>query len=795
MKISLRWLSDRILWNKGCDPWKNPDAASRIADRLTQSTAEVEHIEESGALLKNVCVGQILTIKKHPNADKLSLCQVKTDKGIKKIVCGGTNLREGMYSACAHIGARVRWHGEELMTLTKTSIRGEESEGMLCTAEELDLQEQFPESTGRNILDLDGRKPTIGQSLKELLGLDDIVFHIDNHAITHRPDLFSHIGFARECVALGLAQWRKTTKKPPLKFPKSPAPFRLFVQEKNLMPRYCACVIEIDNLGLTPDWMKRRLEAVGWRPVNLPVDITNFVASEIGVPLHSFDLDDLDGDIHMRKSQKDERIITLDKKEFLLPEGALVLEDRIGIFDLLGIMGGLRSSTKDSTRRIYLHAASLDPVSIRRTVISTGHRTDAATVYEKGVPHITTEIGFFRAVELFLKLVPGARLTSRLEGIGNNGHSKPIKLSHMQLQHVLGFSITPKEIIRIFTDLGFDIKKKSKNYIVNPPLWRLRDCSIPHDLMEEIARIHGYHRIAHTIPESSILPPHRDHRKTNVRLTLRECGFTEIVPSPFVSSAVLQKCRLDPRDALFIENPFGSDTSLLQPNTIPSLLVHAEKNVLHAEDALRTFTIAHVFHKDGTEHEELGLLYIPKKESRLADHPLLAVSSVVSHLLTKIGYPSEVHPAPPSPMAHSARSGSIHVGGIPIGIISQLHPAICSAFDLPSLSTSGQIDLTNLSGLLPVTPFSSSLPEFPAIVYDITIPWNHQKSSSTLLKRLTSASPLLEQVNVHDLFAQNPNDASYNLTIRCTYRSPERTLTECEVQREHERLTLLAHTV
>lgn len=757
-------------WNTAYDPWKNSAAVDAIADRLTEATAEVEHIESPGSLLQNTCIGQILKIVKHPNADKLSLCEVKTDKGTKKVVCGGINVREGMFVAFAHIGATVRWHGGELMTLAQTKIRGEESEGMICAAEELGLREQFPESTGRNIIELIGNDLCIGHPLKTFLGLDDIVFHIDNHAITHRPDLFSHTGFARECVALEMAKWRKSSSKKIL-FAKMPVPFRLHIEEQHLMPRYCACVIEFDSLGKTPDWMKRRLTAVGWRSVNLPVDITNFVASEIGVPLHSFDLDDLKGDVHMRKAREGEKIQTLDTKEFSLPEGALVLSDDKGIFDLLGIMGGLRSSTKESTRRIYLHAASLDPVSIRRTVIATGHRTDAATVYEKGVPHITTETGFLRAVELFLQLIPGARVSSRMESVGHNGKPKPISLSQAQLEKTLGTSIPSKEVTRIFTNLGFTMKKKPTNYkrqtttyIVTPPLWRLRDISAPHDCIEEVARIIGYNQIPSTIPVASIAPPARDHRKMEIRLTLRECGFFEVVPFPFVSPTLLHKCRLDPTQSLSIENPLGEETSLLQPSLLPQLLAHAEKNILYSDDFLQTFTIAHVFTRDGTEHQELGLLVVPKKNPRLPDHPILKLSSYIHHTL-RCSRPSS---------------------------LTQLHPTICEMFGLSPFSAYANINLTKFFRLPSQIPPVAPLPVFPAITYDLTLPWNHQKPASDLLKRLQSVSPLLENVAVQDLFSQVPNDRSYNLTIRCTYRSAERTLTENEVQSEHDRLTKIA---
>src|SRR3990167_5013344 len=338
MKLSLEWLSEFVTFTT-TDP-------EEIARRLTAHVGEVDDVEIQGKYLKDCCVGKVSNLRKHPGADKLNLCNVETDRGVKNIVCGGTNLREGMLVAFAHVGATVK-HGDEKMTLKEAKIRGEKSEGMICAAEELELKDMFPakkEDGERPVIELkvESGKWKVGMSLKEALGMDDVIFHIDNHAITHRADLFSHIGFARECVAIGLAEWKKEPKMPSFTFPKTALPFALKVENPKLMPRYCACLIAIDGLGVTPDWMKKRLIATGSRPVNLPVDITNFVMMEIGVPLHSFDAGDIKGNVTMRASKKGESIVTLDQVKRALPEGALILEDDGGIFDLLGIMGGDR---------------------------------------------------------------------------------------------------------------------------------------------------------------------------------------------------------------------------------------------------------------------------------------------------------------------------------------------------------------------------------------------------------------------------------------------------------------------
>src|SRR3989344_1197297 len=501
MKLSLNWLSDFVSFSE-----KNPE---KIAERLTLGVAEVEHIEMQGALLEKCVIGKIVKLGKHPNADKLSLCTVETDQGKKQVVCGGTNLREGMLVAFAHVGAHVR-NNEELLELKAMKLRGEVSEGMICAAGELELTELFPpkkEEGNRPVVDLGNDGYTVGQPLRDALKLSDTIFHIDNHAITHRPDLFSHIGFARECVALGLGTWKKKPETKAFTFTKDRTPFKFIVDDPKLMPRYLGCMIEISELGDTPDWMKIRLSAVGWRPLNLPIDITNFVASEVGVPLHSFDADDIRGEVHMRAAKKGEKIVTLDHKEHTLPAGALVLSDDEGIFDLLGIIGGLRSSTKEGTKHIYLHSASLDPLSIRRTVIATGHRTAAATVYEKGVPPVTTEAGFYRALELFLAHVPGAKVTSMLETFGDNGTGKTISLSPSRATHFLGREVSEKEATTILSALDFSVTvdngvgalRGSTELTINStplqvttPLHRLGDIRIEVDLFEEIAPIAGF---------------------------------------------------------------------------------------------------------------------------------------------------------------------------------------------------------------------------------------------------------------------------------------------------------------
>lgn len=779
MKISLDWLQDFIEFKE-----KDPHV---IAKEITAHTAEVDEVEEQGAILKNCVVGKVMTLSKHPGADRLSLCDVKTERGMKKVVCGGSNLRVGMNVAFAHAGARVRWHGTEMVTLEKTKIRGEESEGMICTAEELDLTALFPESKEKVLIDM-GNDAPVGKDLRSYLGLNDTVLHIDNHAITHRADLFSHIGFARECVAIGIAKWKKEPKAPTFKFPTKALPFSLKVENPKLMPRYCACVISVEGLGQTPDWMKKRLIATGWRPVNLPVDITNYVMMEIGVPLHSFDAGDIKGNVTMRTSKKGETIVTLDEVKRDLPEGALILEDAAGIFDLLGIMGGLRSSTKDSTRHIYLHSASLDPVSIRRAVVATGHRTDAATVYEKGVPHVITEHGFFRALELMLELMPGAKVASKLESKGDNGKPKPIEITHAKLTSMLGKEIPAKQVTKIFEDLNFTVKATKEKFTVTPPLTRLGDIRGSHDLVEEVGRIYGYDAIDAKLPSASIAPPQRDFRLSTFRDGLKEERYIELLPLSLLGPGTLQKSKLDPAKAVKIANPIGEELSLLHMSTLPGLLEHASRNILEAEDILRTFTVAHVFEKGKNEHEESGMLFLHKHPKNLKEEPLPHLKQDIESALGQVGYHASFARASTAPAyGHPGRTAEVTIHGKTVGHLTELSPSILSAFDLPGRAAVAFLDWSAIRALKPVTTVAATVPAFPAISYDVTMPVEKRTEVGALLAQARTASDYVESVEVADIYG-DARSSTYNLTLRFIYRAKDKTLTEAEVQPIHAKI-------
>ena len=774
MKISLHWLSDFIELTE-----KNP---SVIGDQLTRCMGEVDDIVVQGAFLEHCVVGKILTVEKHSNADTLNVCTVQTDQGIKTVVCGGTNVRVDMLVAFAHVGATVK-HGTETLTLSRIKIRGIESEGMICAQEELDLTSfpPKPEDGKRPIADLSKGKYEVGTPLRTALEMNDVIFHIDNHAITNRPDLFSHIGVARELVAMGLATWKKQPVKKMPVFPKKSLPFEHENSIPVLVPRYLGCCIAIEESGQTPDWMRRRLEAVGSRSINLAVDITNYVSQEIGMPLHSFDVADLQGPICIRTAKKGEHIITLDSVDRELPEGAIVLSDKEGIFDLLGIMGGLRSSTKASTKLLYLHAAIVDAVSIRKAVTATGHRTDASTVYEKGIPIPLAEQGFSRAVELMLDLIPGAKIVSSLESFGADPSAEPISIPESAFALAIGTTMTPTDIQRILEDLGFSIKIQAKNWQITPPAWR-SDIRFKQDIIEEVARTYGYANIPPLMPEASIAPPKRDKRLDTLRDSLSESGSFEMLHLAFMSPKQAKQWAMPEEKAVSIENPIGEEMSLMRMSLSPSLIETMSREVKHITGThLKAFEVGHVFLKKD-EHAECTLAVVSRGKTTIKDAPLLMAKADIKQALKEAGYEatfrrSSSHP----PFAHQNRSAEILCENTVIGTLCEIHPRLSTSLGIGRAAVA-TLQLKALFALPPQVKVASALPLFPAIILDETVAISTERRYEEILKNLRKINPLLREIEIIDMYEK---DSLQTVTLRFLYRGEDRTLTQQEVEKIH----------
>ena len=521
MLISKQWLNDFVDLPDTLDP-------QELLELLTLHTVEIEGFTAIAEALDNIVVGEVKSVEKHPDADALQLCQVFDGEVDVQIVCGGSNVVNGMKVALGKIGAKVQWHGEgELVELKKTKIRGETSFGMICASTEIGLGEQFPQNDEKEILDLSEITARAGTPLADALKLHDVVFEVDNKSMTHRPDLWGHYGIAREIAALQ----RKTLKQYPEVAIASAKDVKISIdiEDKEDCSRYIAVAMDGIQVEDSPLWLKQRLEAVGLSSINSIVDVTNYVMMELGQPMHAFDFDEIKNDddsvkICIRRARPDEPFTSLDETDHELTTEDIVIGGVHEVLALAGVKGSNNSGITEDTKRIVLESARFEPITVRRTAARHKLRTDASSRFEKSLDPEMAMMAMKRAVMLIQELYPDARVISNIADSYPH-KSKPISLtvSHEYIVAVIGENIDKKTIVSHLSALGFGVKEKKGEYKIDVPSWRAtKDISIQEDIVEEIARMHGYDNIAAKLPHMSIAPAPLDELtelKRNIRIT------------------------------------------------------------------------------------------------------------------------------------------------------------------------------------------------------------------------------------------------------------------------------------
>lgn len=783
MKISLNWLSDLV------DIKPNLDT-EELAWRLTESSAEIEHIIKKGDNLNKIVVGEVIESEKHPDADKLTVNKIDAGDGkILPVVCGAPNMRSGIKVALALVGAEVLWHGEgKPVVMEKTKIRGEVSEGMACAPEEIGLSDMFDTD---GIIELDTDAPA-GTPLAEALNLNDTIFDIDNHAITHRPDLFSHRGFAREISALGLGDLKiKELVAPSCT---GDLPFKLTLNEK-AMPSYAGIVIKnVKNID-SPDWMKTRLASCGIRSLGLLVDITNYVMLELGMPLHAFDLRTLDGkELNFRLSKSGEKVKTLDGIERELDENIIIADNGTDIIDLCGIMGGENSGIKDDTTDIFLHSPVYDSVLIRRGMISLRHRTDAGTIYEKGIDPFLAKDGLLRAMEIIKEVLPESIFASKI--ISENNNNTPpssIKITKEYLNTLIGSEVSEDEIKSI-EKLGIKVEISSDEIIATPPTYR-RDLTIPADIAEEIARLKGYNTIEESLPNIAMRSPEpqpqREVEKI-IRNTLLGLGLDETVNYSLLGKKLLASSGMQDKEDSLIEimNAVSEDFAYFRPHLLPRLLETAQRNIYADTKDIRIFEIGKVAELEGdkfTEKTDCGIIFMPKDSENI----FYEAKGIAEEILRTLDIDFSSKPTSITRnYLHPARIAELCVDDAILGYVAEIHPLVLDNFDIKNKVAVIMLDTESLAKhkkdeLTQVAP----LPEYPSIERDISALFDIKTEVGSLLANLITTSDLLENVELFDVYTDKKleQDEKKSLAFRFIYRADDKTLTDEEIEKEFEK--------
>ncbi len=778
MKISLDWLGDFIDISE--------KDHQKIKDIITERSAEIETMESQGDHLENVVVGKVVEVNKHPNADSLQLCMVNDGQENIQVVCGGSNVKEGMLCVFAKIGAVVKWHGTDVVKMEKAKIRGEESFGMICASEEVGLEDMFPKESEKEIVDLSHLDLKVGQPLAKALGLDDMVIDVDNHAITNRSDLFSHRGFAREFVANGLGKWGKNDIPKP-KTSNSPAPVEVKFEDKDACSHYMGVHITGVEVKDSPDWMKKRLVACGVNPISNLVDITNYVMLELGMPLHAFDLDQVKGKKWtMRAAKKGEELVTLDEQKHKLNGDEIVLDDGHELFDLCGIMGGLNSGINSKTQSVWLHSPVYHPTKIRKGMRGLGHVSDAAIIYEKGVDPALAEDGLNRAIELIMELCPNAKIASKVTDVWNVKQEKrELDLSLDRVNLLIGASIKEKEIEKILSDLGFDPKKSKGGYKVGIPTFRINDVSREADLIEEVARIYGFNNIPYKTPVKEIAPvsPSAERRLAReVKESLVAQGFNEIYTFAFLGPELMSKCAIEvDGEMVEIENPISGDMSHMRTSLLPRMMETIADN-LRYRPSFRLFEQNKVyFHKDGKLEEPQSLILAAVGEDLRALQG--AVESLGVQIMPKRSNGQPVH--------HPGRVGELVVRGQSVGFIYEVHPAILKNFDIKSTVIIAEVNLQAIMDMnIDSRKKYQEIPKYPSVQLDISMVIPKKDLAGDYHKTIAKTDQkLITNVELIDEYTGDKIDANKRgLTYSITYQAKDRTLTDQEVEAVHKQV-------
>ena len=603
MQVSLNWLNELV-------DLRDIDV-QQIAHELTMSGLEVEEIEELRAQFTNIITARIEKIDNHPNSDRLHLVTVNTGSGLKTVVCGAQNIEVGQVIPYASVGSKVldRKTGEQF-ELTPAVIRGVESQGMLCSADELGVADRnYQEEDG--ILVLNRIYPNVGLGLdvENVLGFEkDYVIHTAPTA--NRGDQMSVIGIARELSAL----FNRSLKTPVADESKNQkkANFQVEIKDNNVCKYYSVGILKNITIKPSPDWMQKRLLASGVRAINNVVDITNYVMLEYGTPLHAFDLDKLNGYLCVRRAEQGEKLVTLDEVERTLTNDTVLIATKEEAVCLGGVFGGANSEIDDNSKNIVLEAAYFTPQANRKSARSVGYRSDACARFERGIDIEAVNLGLLRAIELLEKYAD-----AKFEGIVETGSNKlepiEITLRYSQIKRILGCDIESSKVLSILENLGFTILGKNEMACkVQVPSFRANDVTREVDLIEEVARINGYDKITPTLPNRAGTAEISLAEKVinKVHNIMRSAGLNELQTSSLIGEPLLKQFNIayDKDNAIYVNNPASEDYAMLRQSLIPSVLNCMKYNYDNGQKDFWGYEIGRTYLKTSeTTEKETGV--------------------------------------------------------------------------------------------------------------------------------------------------------------------------------------------
>jgi len=797
VQVSLNWLKEYV------DIDISPE---KLADRLTNAGIAVEHVEYLNKGIENVVVAQVLEANKHPNAEKLSLCQVTTD-GVNRfqVVCGAPNVRAGQKVPFAMVGAVLPGN----FKIKKAKLRGTESQGMICSAQELGLNEEnlTPEQK-EGILVLDGNI-SLGKNIIDVLGLDDCILHFD--LTPNLSHCLSVINIAREIAAI----CDKEIKLPEVKLVETDESIdniaEIEVDAPEFCPRYVARVVKGVEIKPSPQWLQHKLRCAGIRPINNIVDITNYVLLEMGQPLHAFDFKYLtEGKIIVRKAYQQEKIKTLDEVERELTEEMLLITDPTKPVAIAGVMGGANSEVTAETTTILIESAYFNPTSIRRTSTTLGLRSEASIRFEKGINIETVVDAANRAAQLIQDLAGGRILKGVIDNYSCPQERTVIELEMEKVDKVLGTNIDNKQIKNLLKGLNFKIINENQGSItVEVPPYR-PDVTIAEDLIEEVARIYGYNNIPTTLPYGATSKGQKtDEQRLRDKIinTLAARGLNEIINFSFINKENFDKLLFPAEDvrrkAIPVLNPLSEEQGIMRTSLLPGMLEALRRNVNRRNENLGLFELGKIYLPQGfpaikelpVEKWTLGLALRGnlasdwQEKGKTVDFYYL--KGIVENLLTKLKINNvSFKSCQDNPSYHPGRTASIFIENQLLGIPGELHPEVAENYDLTGRNYVAELDVELLLNIAGARAVFKQLPKFPAVSRDLAVVVNEEIFAADILKTIKEqGGVLLVDTEIFDVYKGNQIPEGHkSIAFALTFQAKDRTLTDKEINEVYDKI-------
>ena len=789
MLVSLKWLSQYVDISN--------ISAEDLAEKITRAGIEVDAVIDRSNGISNVVVGHVVSKEKHPEADKLNVCQVNVgEEELQQIVCGAPNVDAGQKVIVARPGAKLPGG----IKIKKAKLRGVESNGMICSLQELGVEGRLvPKAYAEGIYVLPADAAP-GADALELLGLRDTVLELG--LTPNRSDAMSMLGVAYEVAAI-LSQ---DVKLPEITYTESAQKatdlLKLTVEDKEANPMYAAKVVKNVKVAESPLWLQHYLMAAGVRPHNNVVDITNYILMEYGQPLHAFDYDKLaTGEIVTRMARDGEVITTLDDQERKLAAHNLVITNGQEAEAVAGVMGGAKSEVSDTTTTVVIESAYFNPASVRRTSKDIGLRSDSSARFEKGVDPNRVLPAAERAAQLLAELAGGEVLAGTVLVDELDKTPTRVVVSPDFINQHLGMKIALEDMISILERLKFDVEAANGLLIVDAPT-RRGDIKIPEDIVEEVARMYGYDEIPTTLPASNViggLTAYQAKRRV-VRNVMEGAGLYQAVTYSLTSAENAQKFALKAEDTTKLLMPMSEERSTLRQSLIPHLVEAAAYNVARSNDSVALYEIGSVFLGQTAEElpfeeEHLALVLTGKwidnawqGEKKAVD--FFVAKGIVEALFERLGLTNRISYVKAEIAGlHPGRTANVLLDGEVVGLIAALHPAEAKKAGVKDTYVA-ELNLLAILKAQTEELVYTPVPRFPAISRDIALELDREVSAGSIVEIIqSSGTKLLKDVKVFDVYeGEKMTPGKKSVAFSLTYFDPERTLTDEDVVAAHNKV-------